>query len=78
MNLLEQFSLLKVEERERIGEISKKIRSVIEGAVIAKEMQEEITHLLPGLVKKMPMLYVPVLRRRICQRHPLQASRIRI
>src|SRR5437016_11514809 len=42
--LLEQLYLLKVEDRERIGEISKKIRSVIEGPVIAKEIAEAVTH----------------------------------
>src|SRR5436305_14172798 len=38
--LLEQLSLVKVEDRESIGEISKKIRSLIEGAGIAKEIEE--------------------------------------
>ena len=45
-DLLEQLSLLKVEDRESIGEISKKIRSVIEGTVIAKEIDEAVTHFM--------------------------------
>src|SRR5947209_17118008 len=51
-DLLEQLSLLKVEERERIGEIIKKIRSVIEGTVIAKEIDEEVTHFITKLGDK--------------------------
>src|SRR5579864_68380 len=42
--LLQQLSLFKVEDRESIGDISKKIRSVIEGTVIAKEIAEAVTH----------------------------------
>jgi len=45
-DLLEQLYLLKVEDRERICEISKKIRSVIEGTVIAKEIDEAVTHFI--------------------------------
>jgi len=45
-DLLEQLSLLKVEDRERICEISKKIRSVIEGTGIAKEIDEAVTHFI--------------------------------
>src|SRR5260370_23294100 len=46
-DLLEQLSLyVKVEDRERIGEISKKIRSVIEGTGIAKEIDEAVTHFI--------------------------------
>src|SRR5438067_3799111 len=48
-DLLEQLYLLKVEDRERIGEISKKIRSVIEGTVIAKEIEEAVTHFITKL-----------------------------
>src|SRR5947207_15834854 len=51
-DLLEQLSLLKVEDRERIGEISKKIRSVIEGTVIAKEIEEAVTHFMTKLGDK--------------------------
>jgi rifampicin phosphotransferase len=43
-DLLEQLSLLQVEDRERICEISQKIRSVIEGTVITKEIDEAVTH----------------------------------
>ncbi len=48
-DLLEHLSLLKVEDRQRIGEISKKIRSVIEGAGIAKEIAEAVTHWITKL-----------------------------
>jgi rifampicin phosphotransferase len=51
-DLLEQLSLLKVEDRERIREISQKIRSVIEEAVIAKEIAEAVTHFITSLGDK--------------------------
>ena len=51
-DLLEQLYLLKVEDRERICEISKKIRSVIEGTVIAKEIDEAVTHFIAKLGDK--------------------------
>ncbi len=51
-DLLEQLSLLQVEDRERICEISKKIRSVIEGTVIAKEIDEAVTHFIAKLGDK--------------------------
>ena len=41
--LLEQLSLLKVEDRERIREISGKIRSVIEGTAIARDIEEAVS-----------------------------------
>ena len=51
-DLLEQLNLLKVEDRERICEISKKIRSVIEGTVITKEIEEAVTHFITKLGDK--------------------------
>src|SRR5205085_2192129 len=51
-DLLEQLYLLKMEDRERICEISKKIRSVIEGTVIAKEIDEAVTHFIAKLGDK--------------------------
>src|SRR5579859_7790331 len=48
-DLLEQLSLFKVEDRTSIGKISQKIRSVIEGAGIAKEIDEAVTHFLTKL-----------------------------
>jgi phosphoenolpyruvate synthase/pyruvate phosphate dikinase len=51
-DLLEQLSLLKVEDRKRICEISKKIRSAIEGTVIAKEIDEAVTHFITKLGDK--------------------------
>lgn len=50
--LLEQLSLLKVEDRERIREISGKIRSVIEGTAIAKDIDEAVTSHLTKLGDK--------------------------
>ncbi len=50
--LLEQLSPLKVEDRERIAEISGKIRKVIEGITIPKEIDEEITGYLSKLGEK--------------------------
>ncbi len=47
--LLEQLSLLTVEDRERIREISEKIRSVIEGTPIAKDIDEAVTSHLTKL-----------------------------
>ncbi|MCG9968858.1 phosphoenolpyruvate synthase [Pelotomaculum terephthalicicum JT] len=45
--LLEQLSLIKLEDRERITEISGKIRGVIERISIAKDIEEEVArHLL--------------------------------
>src|SRR5581483_5683103 len=48
--LLEQLALLKVEDREKIGELSGEIRRVIEGIAIPQDMYEEIARLLsrPG------------------------------
>ncbi len=48
-DLLAQLSLLKVEDRERIGEISKKLRAVIEGTVMAKDIEKAITHFITKL-----------------------------
>src|SRR2546430_2710022 len=45
-DLLEQLHLLKVEDRARICDVSKKIRSVIEETVMAKEIAEAVTHFL--------------------------------
>src|SRR3989442_3729447 len=50
--LLDQLSLLKVEDREKIGDLSAEIRSVIEGVAIPEDIQEEITHFLSRLDEK--------------------------
>jgi len=42
--LLDQLSRLKVEGRDKIGELSGEIRSVIERVAIPQDIQEEITH----------------------------------
>src|SRR5437868_5943214 len=47
--LLDQLALLKVEDREKISELSGEIRSVIEGVAIPEDIQEEITHFLSRL-----------------------------
>ena len=44
--LLDQLSLLKVEDREKIAELGGEIRSVIEGIAIPQDIQEEITRFL--------------------------------
>jgi rifampicin phosphotransferase len=50
--LLDQLSLLKVQDRDKIGELSGAIRRVIEGIAIPKDMKEEITGFLSGLGEK--------------------------
>ena len=50
--LLDQLSLLKVEDRDNIGELSGEIRRVIEGIAIPEDISEEITHLLSRLGEK--------------------------
>ena len=50
--LLEQLSLLRMEDREKIREISGKIRSAIEGTAIAKDIDEAVTGHLTKLGEK--------------------------
>ncbi|HZT99068.1 MAG TPA: phosphoenolpyruvate synthase [Ktedonobacteraceae bacterium] len=50
--LLDQLSLLKVEDRDKISELSGEIRRVIEGIAIPEDIHEEITRLLYGLGEK--------------------------
>src|SRR5438034_2941338 len=50
--LLDQLSLLKVEDRDKIGELSGEIRKVIEGIAIHQDINEEITRLLSRLGEK--------------------------
>src|SRR5438876_4946584 len=50
--LLDQLALLKVEDREKISELSGEIRRVIEGVAIPQDMHEEITCLLTRLGEK--------------------------
>ena len=45
-SLLEQLSLLKAEDRQKISEISGMIRRVIEGIIISKDIEEEVLHYL--------------------------------
>ncbi len=51
-SLLDQLSLLKVDNREGISEISAKIRKVIEGIAIPEGMNDEITRNLEKLGEK--------------------------
>ncbi|MFS0855469.1 phosphoenolpyruvate synthase [Paenibacillus taichungensis] len=44
--LLDQLTLLKVEEREQIGEISRKIRELIMGVDIPADVEKEVAHYL--------------------------------
>ena len=50
--LLDQLSLLKVEDRDKIGELSGEIRRVIEGIAIPQDINEEVTRLLSRLDEK--------------------------
>ncbi|MBD2254386.1 phosphoenolpyruvate synthase [Nostoc parmelioides] len=50
--LLDQLSLLKVEDRHKIGELSGEIRSFIEGITIPQDINEEIARLLSRLGEK--------------------------
>ena len=47
--LLDQLTLLKVEDRDRIGEVSGEIRRIIEGIAIPQDINEEITRHLASL-----------------------------
>jgi pyruvate,water dikinase len=50
--LLDQLSLLKVDDRDKISELSGEIRRVIEGIAIPEDINEEITCLLSSLGEK--------------------------
>src|SRR5437868_9687951 len=50
--LLDQLSLLKVEDREKISELSGEIRRVIEGIAIPKDIDEAVTHFITKLGDK--------------------------
>src|SRR6478752_6236370 len=50
--LLAQLALLKVEDRDKIGELSGEIRRVIEGIAIPQDIQEEITRFISRLGEK--------------------------
>jgi rifampicin phosphotransferase len=49
---LDALALLKVTDRDKIGELSGEIRRVIEGIAIPQDINEEITRLLSGLGEK--------------------------
>jgi len=49
---LDQLALLKVEDRDKIGELSSEIRRVIEGTAIPQDINEEITRFLSRLGEK--------------------------
>jgi len=53
-DLLDQLALLKVEERDKIGELSGEIRRVIEGITIPQDIIEEITRHLSRLGEENP------------------------
>ncbi|NWJ49003.1 MAG: phosphoenolpyruvate synthase [Chloroflexi bacterium] len=50
--LLNQLSLLKVEDRNKIAELSGEIRRIIEGIAIPQDLNEEITHYLSRFDEK--------------------------
>lgn len=74
-SLWDDLSLLNLEDRDKIVELSSEIRMVIEGIAIPQDIQEESPASSPGLVKKMRMQFDPVQLRRIYRRHLSQASR---
>jgi rifampicin phosphotransferase len=51
--LLDQLTLLKVEDRDKVGELSGEIRKVIEGIAIPEDINEEITRYLSRLGEKL-------------------------
>jgi pyruvate,water dikinase len=53
--LLEGLSLLKVADREKIGEVSREIRRAIEGMAIPPDIGEEISRALQGLGQHTPL-----------------------
>jgi pyruvate,water dikinase len=52
--LLEQLAFLKVEDRERIGELSRAIRTLIEGIAIPEDITEEVSRHLTGSGENIP------------------------
>ena len=50
--LLDQLSLLKIENRDRIREISSEIRRIIEGIVISEDIHDAVAHVLSRLGEK--------------------------
>jgi pyruvate,water dikinase len=52
--LLDQLALLKLEDRDKIGELSAKIRTIIEEIAIPEDITEEITRHLERLGEKNP------------------------
>src|SRR4030095_1180081 len=52
--LLDQLSLLKIADRDKVNKLSSEIRTVIEGIAIPQEINEEITGLLSILGEKDP------------------------
>jgi len=51
-SLLDQLSFLKADNREGIGEISAKIRKVVEGTAVPQSIDKEVTHHLAQLGEK--------------------------
>ncbi len=76
--LLDQLSLLKVEDRDKIRELSGEIRRMIEAISIPQDIHEEIAGFLSELGEKMPMPFDPAQRQKIYRQPLLQVNRIRI
>lgn len=76
--LLDQLSLLKVEDRAAIGELGRAIRTVIEEAAIPEDIKEEVTRRLFLSGEEDAYAVRSALPRRIYLRPHLLASRIRI
>ncbi|KAM3114693.1 hypothetical protein [Phormidesmis sp. 146-33] len=69
---------MKVNERDKIREVSSEIRRIIEGIAIPEDMSEVIAHFFPGLEKKLPTPSDQAQQQRIYPQPPLQVSRILI
>ena len=76
--LLDQLSLLKVDARGKISELSSEVCRIIEGIAIPKDMIEAIAHFLSRLEEKTPMQSTPAKQQRIYRPPPLQGNRIPI
>jgi len=76
--LLDQLSLLKIDERDKIRKVSGEIRRIIEGIAIPEDIQEAIAHFLSKFEAENACAVDPAPRLRTYQQPPLQVSRVLI
>ena len=77
--LLDQLTMLKVEDRDQIGEISRKIRQIIMEVEIPSDVVGAVAHYLSKFGEEHALMqYDPAQLQKIYHMPPLQASRIRI